>query len=340
MKKSMVNAVVFLLVAVVVLTGCGSPEQNGGSDQTEAGKTEAIVFKAGHSVAENHPYHLGLVKFADIVEEKTGGKIKIEIYANAQLGNERDMIEGLQLNTLDFVVSSTGPMSNFVPEIGVVDLPFLFRDREHAYAVLDGPIGQDLLNKFEPKQIVGLAFWENGFRHLTNSKGPVNEPADVKGLKIRTMENPVHQAAFKALGAAPTPMAFSEVFTALQQKTIDGQENPIPIIYNQKIYEVQDHLALTGHVYSPSLLLMSKASYEKLTPEEQEIIQQAAVEAGNYEREQIKVQEDEQIDKLKAEGMEITKPDHAAFQEATKSVYDKFEDQFGKDLIQQIIDTK
>ena len=291
-------------------------------------------------MAENHPYHLGLVKFADIVKEKTNGKVQIEIYANAQLGNERDMIEGLQLGTIDFVVSSTGPMSNFVPEIGVVDLPFLFRDREHAYAVLDGPIGQDLLKKFEAKQILGLAFWENGFRHLTNSKRPVNTPADVNGLKIRTMENPVHQEAFKALGAAPTPMAFSEVFTALQQKTIDGQENPIPIIYNQKIYEAQKYLALTGHVYSPSLLLMSNASFDKLSAEDQEIIRQAATEAANYEREQIKAQEDEQIEKLTAEGMEITEPDHKAFQEATKSVYDKFQDQFGKELIQQIIDTK
>ncbi|HHV06620.1 MAG TPA: DctP family TRAP transporter solute-binding subunit [Firmicutes bacterium] len=331
----MVFMAITFLIAALVLTGCGSSDQNGGS-----GDTDTIVFKAGHSVAESHPYHLGLVKFADIVKEQTNGKVQIEIYANAQLGNERDMIEGLQLGTIDFVVSSTGPMSNFVPEIGIVDLPFLFRDREHAYAVLDGPIGQNLLEKFEAKQILGLAFWENGFRHLTNSKHPVNTPEDVKGLKIRTMENPVHQDAFHALGAAPTPMAWSEVFTALQQKTIDGQENPIPIIYNQKIYEAQKHLALTGHFYSPSLLLMSAASMDKLSDEEQDIIRKAAVEAADYEREQIKIQEDEQIDKLKAEGMEITEPDHAAFQEATQSVYEKFEDQFGKELIQQIIDTK
>lgn len=335
MKKGLILTIVLLLVATLVLTGCGSSNKDEGK-----GKPENVVFKAGHSVAESHPYHLGLVKFAEIVKEKTDGKIQVEIYANAQLGNERDMIEGLQLETIDFVVSSTGPMSNFVPEIGVVDLPFLFRNREHAYAVLDGPIGQNLLKKFEEKQIMGLAFWENGFRHLTNSKHPVNTPDDVKGLKLRTMENPVHMEAFKALGAAPTPMAWSEVFTALQQKTIDGQENPIPIIYNQKIYEAQKYLALTGHFYSPSLLLMSKASFDKLTAEEQGVIQKAAVEAANYERGQIKAQEDEQVDKLKAEGMEITEPDHTAFQEATQSVYDKFQDQFGKELIQQIIDTK
>lgn len=325
-----------VLVLTLVLTGCQTSAPKSGG---EAGKTQTVTLKAGHPVAETHPYHLGLVKFAELVDQKTNGQIKIDIYANGQLGNERDMIEGLQLGTLDLVVTSTGPVSNFVPEMGVVDLPFLFRDRRHAYNVLDGPIGQDLLKKFAAKNIVGLAFWENGFRHLTNSKHPVNTPADVQGLKVRTMENPVHQETFRVLGADPTPMAWSEVFTALQQKTIDGQENPIPIIYNQKIYEAQKYLALTGHFYSPSLLLMSKAAFDKLTPEQQKIIQEAAIEAANYEREQIKKQEDEQVDKLKTAGMEITEPDRAAFQEATKSVYDKFAPQFGQELIQKILNT-
>lgn len=323
------------LVLALALTGCQSGAPKGG----EGGKTQTLTLKAGHAVAETHPYHLGLVKFAEIVSQKTNGQIKIDIYANGQLGNERDMIEGLQIGTIDLVVTSTGPVSNFVPEMGVVDLPFLFRDRQHAYKVLDGPIGQDLLKKFDAKNIVGLAFWENGFRHLTNSKRPVNTPEDVKGLKIRTMENPVHQETFRVLGADPTPMAWSEVFTALQQKTIDGQENPIPIIYNQKIYEAQKYLSLTGHFYSPSLLLMSKTAFDKLTPEQQKIFREAAVEAASYERDQIKKQEDEQVDKLKAAGMEITQPDRAAFQAATQSVYQKFEPQFGKELIQQILDT-
>ncbi|MDK2924255.1 MAG: hypothetical protein PWQ41_29 [Bacillota bacterium] len=333
--KRVTTVGILALVLVLVLAGCQSGAPKGG----EGDKAQTITLKAGHAVAETHPYHLGLVKFAEIVGQKTNGQIKIDIYANGQLGNERDMIEGLQIGTIDLVVTSTGPVSNFVPEMGVVDLPFLFRDREHAYKVLDGQIGQDLLKKFDAKNIVGLAFWENGFRHLTNSKRPVNTPEDVKGLKIRTMENPVHQETFRVLGADPTPMAWSEVFTALQQKTIDGQENPIPIIYNQKIYEAQKYLALTGHFYSPSLLLMSKAAFDKLTPEQQEIFREAAVEAASYERDQIKKQEDEQVDKLKAFGMEITEPDRAAFQEATQSVYQKFEPQFGKELIQQILDT-
>lgn len=329
-------ALVMLIATTLLFTGCQKSASNSGTQ----GGSQPLTLKAGHAVAETHPYHLGLVKFAELVSQKTNGQVKIDIYANGQLGNERDMIEGLQIGTIDLVVSSTGPVSNFVPEMGVVDLPFLFRDHEHAYKVLDGPIGQGLLAKFQSKNIVGLAFWENGFRHLTNSKRAVATPNDVKGLKIRTMENPVHQETFRVLGADPTPMAWSEVFTALQQGTIDGQENPIPIIYNQKIYEAQKYLSLTGHFYSPSLLLMSNAAFQKLTPDQQKIVKEAALEAAAYEREQIKQQENEQIDKLKAAGMQITEPDRAAFQQATQSVYQKFEPQFGKEMIQQILDTK
>jgi tripartite ATP-independent transporter DctP family solute receptor len=325
------------MLLTIMFSGCQKNiSKSGGAN----GGSQTLTLKAGHSVAETHPYHLGLVKFAELVSQKTNGQVKIDIYANSQLGNERDMIEGLQIGTIDLVVSSTGPVSNFVPQMGVVDLPFLFRDRDHAYKVLDGPIGQDLLSKFQAKNIVGLAFWENGFRHLTNSKRPVTTPNDVKGLKIRTMENQVHQETFRVLGADPTPMAWSEVFTALQQGTIDGQENPIPIIYNQKIYEAQKYLSLTGHFYSPSLLLMSNAAFQKLTPEQQKAFQEAALEAAAYEREQIKQQENEQVDKLKAAGMEVTEADRAAFQQATQSVYQKFESQFGKELIQKILDTQ
>jgi tripartite ATP-independent periplasmic transporter solute receptor, DctP family len=200
------------------------------------GAEPVVVLKAGHAVDPSHPYHRGLVEFARLIENRTNGKYRIDLYPSAQLGNERDMIEGLQLGTLDLVVTSTGPVSNFVPRMGVVDLPYLFKNRQHAYTVLDGPIGESLLEGFKGNGIVGLAFWENGFRCLTNSRRPIKTPEDVKGLKIRTMEN---IATFKCLGASPTPMAWSEVFTSLQQGVLDGQENPISIIYHQRIYEVQ-----------------------------------------------------------------------------------------------------
>ncbi|MPM85340.1 Solute-binding protein [bioreactor metagenome] len=244
------------------------------------------------------------------------------------------------MGTIDMVVSSTGPMGGFEPKMLVVDLPFLFRDREHAYKVLDGEIGKELLSTLPSKGIVGLAFWENGFRHITNSKKPINGPEDIKGLKIRTMENQVHMDSFKELGADPTPMAWSEVFTALQQKVIDGQENPIPIIYTQKIYEVQKNLALTEHFYSPSLLLMSKSKLDSLDADTQRILADTALEVAAYERGLIKEMEDKQIDELKGFGVEVTTPDKAKLQEAVAPVYKKYESQFSKELIDKIINTK
>lgn len=329
MKKGFV---VFLVTALLVF----------GSFSVFAASTsqQILVLKAGHAVPPTHPYHLGLVKFAELVAQRTGNRVQIQIFPNAQLGNERDMIEGLQIGTIDLVVSSTGPVGNFAPKMMVVDLPFLFRDRDHAYKVLDGEIGKTLLKQLDPKGIRGLAFWENGFRHLTNSKRPINEPADLKGLKIRTMENEVHMASFKALGANPSPMAWSEVFTALQQKVIDGQENPIPIIYTTKIYEVQKYLALTGHFYSPALLLISQQSWGKLTPEEQQVFVTTAQEVAVYERNLIKEMEDKQISELKAKGMIVTTPDKTLFRKATQEVYKKYEDKLGKDLIEKILETR
>jgi len=335
MKKSCLFLTVLLVLLMIVVIGCSGETESG--DKKGEIQGGVIVLKAGHAVAETHPYHLGLERFKQIVEEKTCQAVRIDIYPNGTLGSERDMIEGLQLGTLEMVVTSTGPVINFVPEMGVVDLPFIFSSREHAYKVLDGKIGEDLLQKFDNIGIVGLAFWENGFRHLTNSKRPVEKVDDIKGLKIRTMENEVHQTAFKELGADPTPMAWGEVYTALQQGTIDGQENPIPIIYNMKIYEVQKYLALTGHFYSPALLLMSQKSFEKLTPDQKEIFRDAALEAAAYEREQIRIQEEEQLSKLEELGMIITSPDKNSLRKATKGVYDKYEGRFGKDLIQEVL---
>lgn len=323
-----------LLAVTLVVAGCGG---GGSESQGDSATGEPVVLKAGHAVAEAHPYHLGLVKFKEIVEEQTGGQVQVELFPNGTLGSERDMIEGLQMGSIDVVVTSTGPVINFIPEMGVVDLPFIFSSSEHAYTVLDGEVGQELLQKFDDIGIKGLAFWENGFRHLTNSKRPIESVEDIAGLKIRTMENEVHQEAFKALGASPTPMAWGEVFTSLQQGTIDGQENPIPIIYTMNIYEVQKYLALTGHFYSPALLLMSQATFDKLTPEQQEICASAALEAAAYERDKINEQTEEQLSLLEEKGMVITRPDVQALREATKAVYDKYQDQFGQERIEKIL---
>jgi tripartite ATP-independent transporter DctP family solute receptor len=299
-----------------------------------------VVLKLGHAVAPEHPYHLGAVRYSDLVAQRTKGKVKIDVYPSTQLGNERDMVEGLQLGTIDLVVTSTGPLGGFVPRMFVVDLPFLFRDRGHAYKVLDGPIGRELLDAFSAKGIKGLAFWENGFRQMTNSVRPIEKPEDLRGIKIRTMENKVHLSAFRAFGASPTPMAWSEVYTALQQKTIDAQENPIAIIYFQKIYEVQKYLALTDHFYSPTPLLMSLKAFNNLPKNIQKIMLDTAMECATFERNLLRDNEAKQLAEIKAKGMQVILPNKKPFQDAVVPVYKEFESQFGKETIDRIIATQ
>jgi tripartite ATP-independent transporter DctP family solute receptor len=299
-----------------------------------------VVLKLGHAVAPEHPYHLGAVRYSELVAQRTKNKVKIDVYPSTQLGNERDMVEGLQLGTIDLVVTSTGPLGGFVPRIFVVDLPFLFRDREHAYKVLDGSIGRELLDAFSAKGIKGLAFWENGFRQMTNSVRPIEKPEDLKGIKIRTMENKVHLSAFRVFGASPTPMAWSEVYTALQQKTIDAQENPIAIIYFQKIYEVQKYLALTGHFYSPAPLLMSLKAFNNLPKNIQKIMLDTAMNCATYERNLLRDNEAKQLAEIKAKGMRVTLPNKKPFQAAAATVYKEFDSQFGKEIIDRIIATQ
>jgi tripartite ATP-independent transporter DctP family solute receptor len=282
-----------------------------------------------------------MVRYAQLVRERTQGRVAIQIHHSRQLGDERQVVEGLQLGTVHLTVTSTGPLGGFVPEMNVLDLPFLFRDAAHAYKVLDGGVGRSLLNKFDAIGIKGLAFWENGFRHITTSKRAVDQPADLKGLKIRVMENRVHQTAFRQLGADATPMAWGEVFTSLQQGLLDAQENPIPIVSTFKLYEVQRYLSLTGHVYSPAPVLVSKKMWDRMPPAIQEIMLDSAMEVAKVQRQLNRDQEQKQLGELRAKGMTVIEhPDRAAFREALKPVFTQFERQFGKDLVERIVNTK
>ena len=301
----------------------------------------AYTFKLGNSVAENHPYTLGCLRFKELVEERSKGDIVINVFPNGQLGTgERDLLEGLQLGTVEMYFGSTGPMAGFEKRFLLFDFPFLFKNKEHVYAVLDGEIGTYILGLLDKLGIKGLGWAENGFRNFTNSKRSIHTPEDVTGLKLRTMENKAHMAMWRVLKADPTPMAFSELFTALQQGTIDGQENPIPIIYTSKFYEVQKHLALTRHVFSPSFIAMAKPIFDSLPPEYQEIVLTSAKDAVLYEREQITKMENEQISLLKGLGMEITEPNLQDFQKKTESVYADFRGELGDDarLLDEIIE--
>ena len=230
------------------------------------------------SIAQNSHQGIAIDTFAKEVEKRTAGRYKIQTFYSGSLGGERESIEAVQLGTQALTFSSSGPIPNFVPETKILDIPFLFRDKAHARAVLDGPIGQEMLAKFDSKGFKALAWAENGMRHMTNSKRSVTAPEDLKGLKMRTMENPVHVAAYKGLGIVTTPMAFPEVFTALQQGTVDGQENPLSVIMASKFDQVQKYLTLTGHVYSPGIFLMEKAAFDKLSAADKQAFLDAAKE--------------------------------------------------------------
>jgi tripartite ATP-independent transporter DctP family solute receptor len=299
-------------------------------------KAPEFTLKLGHGSQLKSPLQTTGEEFAKRIAEKTAGRVKIEVYGNMQLGQERDMVEGLQLGTVDLTMVSTGPLSGFAPGITVVDLPFLFSSEQHAYKVLDGEIGQGLLKQLEPKGIVGLAFLENGFRHVTSNK-KIMAPADLKGVKLRTMENKVHMASFKEMGAAPVPMVWGEVYTSLGQKVIDGQENPIHIIYANALWEVQKYVILTGHFYTPYIFAGSKKSLDKLPPDLQQIVRDTAKEMAPFERNIIKTDTGMMTDVLKQKGMEIVEVDRKAFQTASQPVYKQFEPQFGKDLIDRIL---
>ncbi len=287
-------------------------------------------MKISISVGQNSHQGVGIDVFAKEVEARTRGRVKVQPFYSGSLGGERESIEAVQLGTQELTLTSTGPVPNFVPDTRILDVPFLFRDKAHARAVLDGPIGQDMLKKFEPKGFKALAWAENGVRHMTNSKRAVNQPDDLKGLKMRTMENPVHIAAYKGFGIVTTPMAFPEVFTALQQGTVDGQENPLSVIMASKFDQVQKHLSLTGHVYSPAVFLMNKASWDKLSAEDQGHFMAAVKVAVAANRARVDEDDAKGVTELRSKGMQVIEVDKSKFVAALAPVNTEFEKQFGK----------
>ena len=299
------------------------------------------VLKLGYATTKESHYGVGSTAFCDEIEKNTQARYKCQQFPSSALGGEREQIEAVQIGTQDIVNTSTGPVGNFVPEVKIVDIPFLFRDYDHARKVMDGPIGQDILAKFPAKGLIALGWTENGFRHMTNNKRDIVKPADAAGLKIRTMENKVHMDGYRTFGILPTPMAFPELFGALQQGTVDGQENPIPVILASKFAQVQKHLSLTGHVYSPALLLMSPRIWTKLSDADKKIFTEAAKKAGAAQRKKVNDDENTGIAQLEKDGMKVTKVvDGAAFREALKPAYAGYAKEFGAENIQKIVDVR
>jgi len=302
---------------------------------------ETIVLKAGHSANPDEPYHIGLQAFADEVKALTDGKVEIQIFPNNQLGNEKEMIEGLLLGTVDITVPSNGVVTNFVPELGIFDLPFLFRDREHMYKVMDGPVGQQLDQAMAGKGFKLLAFYEAGIRHIMTTKQPIEKYEDLAGLKIRTMQVPAHVAAFNAFDANATPMAYSELYGALQAGVIDGAEAANTNYNSKKFYEVAPYWATVAWTALVADLIMSKEKYDSLPADIQQALSEAALKSAAVERKTYAESDSSLLSVLKSQGVKVSNPDTTPFREASKAVYDEFvKTDEQKAMLEQILNTE
>ena len=251
---------------------------------TTAAVAQEIKAKFGTSLPDSHPQTLGARKFAELVDQKSKGRIKITVYSGAQLGSDQQMQAALRGGTQEFTAPSTATLANLVKEFGVFGLPFSFASEKQAYAVFDGPFGQSILAKLTDKGLIGLAYWENGFRHFTNSKRAIVKAEDLGGLKVRTMQNNLYIDLFAGLGANAIPMPVNELFTALETKAVDAQENPYTVVQAQKFYDVQKYLSTTGHAYDAQVLIASKKFWDKLSDADRALMKEASREATEFQR--------------------------------------------------------
>lgn len=298
-----------------------------------------IKLQLGHPEAEDnqHGIHQVIAKeFADRVAKYSNGRIKVEIYGNSQLGAERDLLEGMQMGTVDMASTANLIVGNFMPQYGVFDLPYMFKDATQAYKVLDSNYIAKLNEKFaQEKGIRILSFGSGGFRQIVSTK-PVNSVNDIKGLKIRVPENDIYLGTFKALGANPTVMAWSELFTGLQQKTVEAFEIVAPVIYTSHFYEVCKYVGISNHFFSPDPFMISETRWKNLSAEDKEIVSRAAKEAAKVEREMVESYQSNVFSMLKDKGMTVVKLDVAPFQNMTKSVIDSAKGRIGADVIENV----
>ena len=320
LKKSMIVLGVVLLAALFAGTAMAG-----------------VVLKLGHYAAEDHPGHKATLMFAEAVNKRTNGEITVKIYPANALGSPPEILEQNKMGSIDMSLPSQGALDKYVRAFSVVMLPFVYDGYEHAWRVLDGPFMDWVAPQLAEQNLVFLSNWEWGFRNVTNTRNPVMTPADMKGLKMRTPPEIQLQAAMEACGAVVTKIAFPELYNALKQKVVDGQENPLAVIYHFKLYEVQKYLALTRHVYNSMVHVMSKMSYDKLTPEQQQIIREESKKAGQWFRDEMVKEEAGLVDKLKEKGMEITKPDIASFRAVMQPAYDRIGEYAGKENVAKFL---
>lgn len=346
--KKVLGLVLTAIMSLSLLAGCSSskptvPAATPGAAPAETTKTAPAAVKVLKMATANpkaRSISQGLMKFAEEVTKETGGAVKVELYTDAVLGDDKRTIEGMQIGSIQGVTASVGAIGGFNKDISAFSLPYLFVDRPTAYKVLDGAVGTELLNGLTKSGFIGLVYMENGIRHLTNNKKEVTTLEDIKGLKIRTLESQIHVDIWRALGANPSPMSFSQLYTALEQKVVDGQENPLGNVLTNKFDEVQKYLTLTGHVYDASPLMISNKFWDTLSDKEKEGVKKAAITARDWQR---KAAEQEDIDSTKAlteKGMKISElkaGEKEKMQVALKPVYDKYKTEYSAGLVDKIL---
>jgi TRAP-type transport system periplasmic protein len=308
------------------------------SGQASAQVSERTLRWAQQNSME-HPQGLGAKKFADLVEQKTGGKIKVRVFPGGQLGGDLQNVSALQGGTLDLMVLNAGLLVGIVKDFAVLDLPFLFNTAEEADAVVDGPVGTKLFEKLPDKGLVGLGYFELGFRNVTNSKRPIVKAEDFQGIKLRVLQSPLFIDLFNTLGANTVAMPFPEVYTALEQRVIDGQENPVTVIFDTKFQEVQKYLSLTRHIYNAQSVIMGKKTWDKLSEEERKIVQASLNEAEAYQRQVSREKSLQVLEDLKKAGMqvnEVSPQEIARIREKIKPVVDKYAKEAGEPLMAEV----
>ena len=323
---------VLIIAALVVVAMCSQAFAAGVQDQ-------AMEIAYGHGFMPTTPQHLSAVKFKELVEEKSAGTITVNVFPSGQLGSAKDMFESLQMGTQQIALLPTARISGFAPTLQLFDLPFLFPDREVAYQIFDGPIGSELLATMDDKGVKGVAIYEDGFKHFTCAK-PVNSLADFSGRKFRTMESPIIMEQFKSLGANPTTIDFSELYNALQQGVVDGQENPLVTISSMKFYEVQKYVILSGHAYLGHVLLFSKSWFEALPVAQQKLLVEVGRELATWERALVQEEEKNYLTTIRNFGttvVELPQSEIAKLREATRRVYTVAEPIIGKALIDKTV---
>lgn len=336
-KMKFFKGYVLIVALVLVLAGCN---KEASSDGNVSAATDKVTLDISLSLAEGSFADVGVQKFKEELEKLSDGEIELKVYYNNTFGGEREVIEMMGINSLAMATSSSGALGTWTQEFNMFDLPYLFRDHEHAYKVFDSEIGEELAAKFEESANVKiLSYWTAGYRYLSSSIKPVKHVSDVAGMKQRVQENQVQIDTWKAYGANPTPMAWTEVFTGLQQGVIDSQSNPLDSINTMKFYEVQKYVSKLPELYQPYLLMISKPKFDSLSKEHQEIVLQAAANSVDHARKGFEKLDEEATEILKEKGMEILETDEIdvdSFKERAESVYEKWAPEFGVEFIEKV----